>query len=51
MISRRQTLASLALVGATGGRALAQADQDPDRRPDLVHMLFNDASIEEDKPS
>ena len=48
-ISRRQALGSLALLAATGGRAFAQADQDPDVWPDLVHMLFNDATIVEDK--
>jgi sulfur-oxidizing protein SoxY len=47
--SRRQTLGGLALLGATGGRAFAQADQDPDAWPDLVHMFFNDAAIAEDK--
>jgi sulfur-oxidizing protein SoxY len=39
---------SLALLGA-GGRAFAQAVQDPDPWPDLKHMFFNDAPIEEDK--
>jgi sulfur-oxidizing protein SoxY len=39
---------SLALLGATG-RAFAQAEQDPDPWPDLKHMFFNDAPIEEDK--
>ena len=29
-LTRRQTLAGLALVGATGGRAFAQADQEPE---------------------
>jgi sulfur-oxidizing protein SoxY len=48
-LSRRQTLASLALVCATGGRALAQTDQDPDVWPDLVHMFFNDEKIVEDQ--
>ncbi|HEY1781311.1 MAG TPA: quinoprotein dehydrogenase-associated SoxYZ-like carrier [Roseiarcus sp.] len=48
MISRRHTLMSLALLGATG-RAFAQAEQDPDPWPDLKHMFFNDAPIEEDK--
>ena len=48
MITRRHTLMSLALLGA-GGRAFAQAEQDPDPWPDLKHMFFNDASIEEDK--
>src|ERR1700722_18686501 len=47
-LTRRQTLASLALVCATGGRAFAQADQEPDSWPDLVKMFFNDASIVED---
>src|ERR1700683_1981312 len=47
--SRRQTLASLALLGATGGRAFAQADQDPDSWPELVHIFFNDAPIQEDQ--
>ena len=49
MITRRQTLISLALGCATGGRAFAQAEQDPDPWPDLKHMFFNDAPIEEDK--
>ena len=48
MITRRHTLMSLALLGA-GGRAFAQAEQDPDPWPDLKRMFFNDASIEEDK--
>src|SRR5580658_5997579 len=48
-LNRRQTLAGLALVCATGGRAFAQADQDPDAWPDLVHMFFNDAAIVEDQ--
>jgi len=48
-ISRRQTLAGLALVCATGQRAFAQAVDDPDPWPDLVHMFFNDAAIEEDR--
>jgi sulfur-oxidizing protein SoxY len=48
-LNRRQTLASLALLGATGGRAFAQADQDPDSWPDLVHMFFNDIPIVEDQ--
>ena len=48
LITRRHTLMSLALLGA-GGRAFAQAEQDPDPWPDLKHMFFNDASIEEDK--
>jgi sulfur-oxidizing protein SoxY len=46
-LTRRQTLASLALVCATGGRAFAQAEE-PDSWPDLVKMFFNDASIAED---
>jgi sulfur-oxidizing protein SoxY len=49
MINRRQTLASLALVGATGKRAFAQAVEDPDPWPELQHMFFNDKPIEEDK--
>ena len=49
ILSRRQTLVSLALLCATGGRAFAQADQDPDVWPDLVHMFFNDAAIVEDQ--
>jgi sulfur-oxidizing protein SoxY len=48
-LNRRQTLASLALLGATGGRAFAQADQDPDSWPDLVHMFFNDTPIVQDQ--
>jgi sulfur-oxidizing protein SoxY len=48
-LTRRQTLASLAFLGATGGRAFAQVDQDPDAWPDLVHMFFNDATIVEDQ--
>jgi sulfur-oxidizing protein SoxY len=47
-LTRRQTLAGLALVGAMGGRAFAQADPEPDSWPDLVKMFFNDASIVED---
>src|ERR1700727_3762100 len=48
-LTRRQTLAGLALVCATGGRAFAQADQDADAWPALVHMFFNDAAIVEDQ--
>jgi sulfur-oxidizing protein SoxY len=48
-LTRRQTLASLALVCVTAERAFAQADQDPDSWPDLVRMFFNDASIVEDQ--
>jgi sulfur-oxidizing protein SoxY len=48
-LTRRQTLGGLALLCATGGRAFAQADQDPDVWPDLVHMFFNDATIVEDR--
>jgi sulfur-oxidizing protein SoxY len=48
-LSRRQTLAGLAFLGATGGRAFAQTDQDPDAWPDLVRMFFNDATIAEDQ--
>ena len=46
-LTRRQTLASLALVCATG-RAFAQADEEPDAWPDLVKMFFNDTLIVED---
>ena len=49
MLTRRQTLASLALGCATGGRAFAQAADEPDSWPDLVHLFFNDAPIQEDK--
>jgi sulfur-oxidizing protein SoxY len=47
-LSRRQTLASLALFSVTGGRAFAQTAEDPDPWPDLVKMFFNDAAIVED---
>ena len=43
-LTRRQTLASLALVCATGGHAFAQADDEPNAWPELVHMFFNDAA-------
>ena len=49
MLNRRQTLAGLALGCATGGRAFAQADDEPDSWPELVHLFFNDAPIQEDK--
>jgi sulfur-oxidizing protein SoxY len=48
-LSRRQALASLALVCVTGGRAFAQAAEDPDPWPELVHLFFNDATIVEDQ--
>jgi sulfur-oxidizing protein SoxY len=48
-LTRRQTLAGLAFVGAMGGRAFAQAAQEPDSWPDLAHMFFNDAQIAEDR--
>jgi sulfur-oxidizing protein SoxY len=48
-LSRRQTLVSLALLCGTGGRAFAQADQDPDVWPDLARLFFNDAVIVEDQ--
>jgi sulfur-oxidizing protein SoxY len=48
-LNRRQALASLALLCATGGRAFAEDDQEPDSWPDLVRMFFNDASIVEDQ--
>src|SRR5450631_3452950 len=48
-LTRRETLASLALVCAAGGRAFAQTDPDPDSWPDLVHNFFNDAQISEDQ--
>ena len=48
-LTRRQTLASLALLSATGGRAFAEDDQEPDSWPDLVHLFFNDAPILEDQ--
>ncbi len=48
-LTRRQTLASLALVCATGQRAFAQADEEPDSWPDLARMFFNDAPIVEDQ--
>jgi sulfur-oxidizing protein SoxY len=47
--TRRQTLAGLALGCATGGRAFAQAVDEPDSWPELVHLFFNDAPIQEDK--
>ena len=48
-ITRRQTLAGLALGCATGGRAFAQAADEPDSWPELVHLFFNDAQIQEDQ--
>jgi sulfur-oxidizing protein SoxY len=48
-LNRRQTLASLAFLCATGGRAFAEDDQDPDSWPDLARMFFNDAPIEENQ--
>ena len=39
-LNRRQTLASLALLCATGGRAFAEDDQEPNSWPDLVQMFF-----------
>jgi sulfur-oxidizing protein SoxY len=48
-LTRRQTLAGLALGCATGGRAFAQAVDEPDSWPELVHIFFNDAPIQEDK--
>lgn len=48
-LTRRQTLGSLALLCASGGRAFAQAAEDPDPWPELVHMFFNDAPVVEDK--
>jgi sulfur-oxidizing protein SoxY len=48
-LSRRQTLVSLALFCAAGERAFAQAVEDPDPWPDLAHMFFNDAPIQEDQ--
>ena len=47
-MTRRQTLASLALVCATGQRAFAQAVEEPDSWPDLARMFFDDAPIVED---
>jgi len=47
-LTRRQTLAGLALGCATGGRAFAQAVDEPDSWPELVHIFFNDAPIQED---
>ena len=49
MLNRRQTLAGLALGCATGGRAYAQAVDEPDSWPELKHIFFNDAPIQEDK--
>ena len=49
MLNRRQTLAGLALGCATGGRAFAQAVDEPDSWPELKHLFFNDAPIQEDK--
>src|SRR6202522_20671 len=48
-LTRRQTLAGLALGCATGGRAFAQAVDEPDSWPELKHIFFNDAPIQEDK--
>jgi sulfur-oxidizing protein SoxY len=48
MITRRQTLASLALLCAASQRAFAQADE-PDIWPDLAHVFFNEAPIREDQ--
>src|SRR3984957_16366146 len=48
-ITRRQALAGLALGCATGGRALAQAADEPDSWPELVHLFFNDTPIQEDQ--
>jgi sulfur-oxidizing protein SoxY len=48
-LSRRQTLAGLALMCAGAQRAFAQDAEDADAWPDLRHMFFNDAPIEEDK--
>jgi sulfur-oxidizing protein SoxY len=48
-LTRRQTLAGLALGCATGGRAFAQGADEPDSWPELVHLFFNDAPIQEDK--
>jgi sulfur-oxidizing protein SoxY len=47
-ISRRQALASFALICATPGHAFAQVAEDPDPWPDLVRLFFNDAPIVED---
>src|ERR1700734_3186082 len=48
-LTRRQTLAGLSLLCATADRAFAQAAEEPDSWPELVHMLFNDAPIVEDQ--
>jgi sulfur-oxidizing protein SoxY len=48
-LTRRQTLAVLALVCAEGRRAFGQAVEEPDPWPDLARMLFNDAPIVEDQ--
>jgi sulfur-oxidizing protein SoxY len=48
-LSRRQTLAGLGLICGTGGRAFAQADQEPDIWPDLKRVFFNDAPIQEEQ--
>jgi sulfur-oxidizing protein SoxY len=48
-ITRRQTLASLALICAGGRRAFAQSAEEPDIWPDLKRVFFNDTPIEEDK--
>jgi sulfur-oxidizing protein SoxY len=48
-LTRRQTLAGLALGCAAGGRAFAQAVDEPDSWPELKHIFFNDAPIQEDK--
>ncbi|MGH6798398.1 MAG: quinoprotein dehydrogenase-associated SoxYZ-like carrier [Roseiarcus sp.] len=49
MITRRQTLASLALICAGARRAFAQDAGEPDIWPDLKRVFFNDAPIVEDK--
>jgi sulfur-oxidizing protein SoxY len=48
-ITRRQTLASLALLCATSEHAFAQSAEEPDLWPDLARAFFNDKPIEEDQ--
>jgi sulfur-oxidizing protein SoxY len=48
-LSRRRTLAGLAVLLATGQRSFAQEAEEPDAWPDLVRMFFNDAPIVEDQ--
>ena len=49
-VTRRQAVVGLALLGASAasGAARAQAVEDPDPWPELVHMFFDDKPIVED---